>query len=46
VTINSAILVLASAAFFYGGNEAIRQAGSDADLFSAHALIKQQISKG
>jgi len=46
VTINSAILILASAAFFYGGNEAVRQAGSDADLFSAHDLISQQISKG
>ena len=46
VTINSAILILASAAFYYGGNEAIRQAGADADLFSAHDLIKQQISKG
>lgn len=46
VTINSAILILASAAFYYGGDEAVRAAGADADLFSAHGLIMQQISKG
>jgi hypothetical protein len=38
-------LILASAAFFYGGNEALREAGAEADLFSAHDLIEQQISK-
>jgi Mn2+/Fe2+ NRAMP family transporter len=46
VTINSAILILASAAFYYGGSEAIRQAGANADLFSAHQLINDQINKG
>lgn len=46
VTINSAILILASAAFYYGGNAAIRAAGANADLFEAHQLITQQISKG
>ncbi|KAJ9102599.1 hypothetical protein QFC21_003000 [Naganishia friedmannii] len=45
VTINSSILILASAAFFYGGNDAVRKAGAEADLFSAHDLIEQQISK-
>jgi len=46
VTINSAILILASAAFYYGGDAAIRAAGANADLFGAHQLITQQISKG
>jgi hypothetical protein len=45
VTINSSILILASAAFFYGGTETVRKAGAEADLFSAHDLIEQQISR-
>lgn len=45
IVINSAILILAAAAFYYGSSEDVRQAGANADLFSAHDLIKRQIGK-
>lgn len=43
VTINSAILILAGAAFFYSPDPAVRASGKEADLFGAHALVKQYV---
>lgn len=45
VTINSAILILAAAAFYYSPSADIREAAINADLFSAYELIATQIGK-
>ncbi|KAG8887880.1 hypothetical protein FRB99_004196, partial [Tulasnella sp. 403] len=43
ITINSAILIVAAAAFYYGAGRGTVDVG---DLFDAHALIKAYIGKG
>lgn len=42
-TINSAILIVAAAVFYYISDSSVTEQAQNADLFAAHALIGQQI---
>lgn len=41
--INSAILILAAAVFYYNSDSSVRSASEEGDLFTAHRLIADQI---